>query len=401
MRISSGLDALALAGSLGSFITKTLDHPRDLWQHAFSYQISPLARCVLIALASLPTETDLDGLREATQSICSLYKLQATVFDFNDQLRVLEGSFVRIEASRDLRYCAFSNPSIRDFVLDKIDNDPSVIATILTSVVRFEQCRLLWQRLQLSGSPLALSMKEEPLSMRLWEAFNRTFEAKGAEVVTVRNSQGGDERSRRQESSEDRLSLLLEVGSRLAPLLMTTTVSAHLELLRASWRTQLGSRNMIPGLIKSLKKNLPDEKKLLADTLDCASELLVAGLDSDPNSYTYALDLFDIGGDAYEEARSQLRDKFEEQVDQIAEWIADVVSDYELLRDEAIHLQSLARRIGTDADDAVDWLRSVADDREEAEDRRREEYDEMPSSSGGDEPTASDEQIENLFDSLV
>lgn len=92
-----------------------LEHPIDIWDTAFREHIPRKAQHLLINLFfSSEYGVDIEELRESFgtlhNSLCSNYNVESAPTDFEDGLKLLEGSFISI---RD-RQVSFVNPSVRD-----------------------------------------------------------------------------------------------------------------------------------------------------------------------------------------------------------------------------------------------------------------------------------------------
>jgi energy-coupling factor transporter ATP-binding protein EcfA2 len=103
----------------------TLDHPLDLWRIVFNNGLSDLAQWITLTLASFP-------VRGASSSdLKALVQKGAKPTEYTSALRVLEGTFVRVEKSNGVTVIAYANPSVRDFTLAFLDEEPDYLMAII------------------------------------------------------------------------------------------------------------------------------------------------------------------------------------------------------------------------------------------------------------------------------
>lgn len=122
-----------------------LDHPTEIWDRAFREHIPPKARHLLISLFFLSESgEDVDDLRNSFEvlhaRLCSIHNLSSSPTDFQDALKLLEGSFVSIRN----RQVAFINPSIRDYLTEYL-SDENLLAHIAITAQSARWARDLWQ----------------------------------------------------------------------------------------------------------------------------------------------------------------------------------------------------------------------------------------------------------------
>ncbi|MEW2708531.1 restriction endonuclease [Streptomyces koyangensis] len=106
-------------------LNHTLDHPLDLWRIVFNNGLSDLAQWITLTLASFP-------VRGASSSdLKALVQKGAKPTEYTSALRVLEGTFVRVEKSNGVTVIAYANPSVRDFTLAFLDEEPDYLMAII------------------------------------------------------------------------------------------------------------------------------------------------------------------------------------------------------------------------------------------------------------------------------
>jgi len=122
-----------------------LDHPTEIWDRAFREHIPPKAQHLLISLffASENGE-DLEELRSSFQAVhtllCMIHNLTSAPTDFQDALKLLEGSFLCLRN----RQASFVNPSVRDYLKEYL-NDVSLLAQLAPTSQSARWAQALWQ----------------------------------------------------------------------------------------------------------------------------------------------------------------------------------------------------------------------------------------------------------------
>ena len=134
------------------FVSKmiaTLDNPASVWERIFG-NLPNMARRILMAMASLPSEVFLEDLRVAVRN------LSYDAFDvgeFQSALGVVEGTFLEIKRPR-LRRGSVDNrhrivtirePSVRDYLWSRFDVVDGQAESLLEGAMFFEQCVILYE----------------------------------------------------------------------------------------------------------------------------------------------------------------------------------------------------------------------------------------------------------------
>jgi hypothetical protein len=123
---------------------ETLDNPTQLWDKAFSKDITRPARHLLIALfLSGPKGTDVEALRTLFEALhprlCVELGVARDPKDFEQSLKQLEGGFVAIE---DLDV-SFINPSVRDYLADYLA-DGALLPAAAATCTSATAARQIW-----------------------------------------------------------------------------------------------------------------------------------------------------------------------------------------------------------------------------------------------------------------
>lgn len=118
-------------------LNHTLDHPLDLWRIVFNNGLSDLAQWITLTLASFPVR----GARSSDLKALVLKGAKPT--DYTSALRVLEGTFVRLEKDNGVTVIAYANPSVRDFTLAFLDEEPDYLMAIIGDAMHLTQVSTL------------------------------------------------------------------------------------------------------------------------------------------------------------------------------------------------------------------------------------------------------------------
>ncbi|MEE1787724.1 hypothetical protein PUR71_33175 [Streptomyces sp. SP17BM10] len=120
-------------------VVEFFNNPEAVWRVAFSRHISTAQRCLLLVLASFPgTGVTVDVIRSAHEEMCRRVGLNATDVRFRECLEVLEGTFISISKDPELTV-TFANPSWRQFALNFLVQDRTLLRDLIRSAWCFEQ----------------------------------------------------------------------------------------------------------------------------------------------------------------------------------------------------------------------------------------------------------------------
>lgn len=118
-------------------LNHTLDHPLDLWRIVFNNGLSDLGQWITLTLASFPVH----GV--SSSNLKTLVQKGAKPTEYTGALRVLEGTFVRVETNNEVTTIAYANPSVRDFTLAFLDEEPDYLVTIFEDAIHLAQVSTL------------------------------------------------------------------------------------------------------------------------------------------------------------------------------------------------------------------------------------------------------------------
>jgi hypothetical protein len=121
-----------------------LDKPSLLWRHVFENQISPIARFILLILATFSDNLFLDDLEvvisQYDEELKKKYGFSYNSIAYKKAIKELETTFITTDRSRDLKAVVrFSNPSIRDFIISYINEDNGLKMDLVLNAYSYEQ----------------------------------------------------------------------------------------------------------------------------------------------------------------------------------------------------------------------------------------------------------------------
>lgn len=132
------------------FIQCEFDNPAGVWEHPFRYDISPVARTVLMVLWTFGGTAELENLKSAVKRMSAMHEAEGFAFDFMDGLRQLDGNFVstnrypgRSKTDNCFLVVQFNNPSVEEFIDSFLKSDSTWIELMAKSIVCFRQVREL------------------------------------------------------------------------------------------------------------------------------------------------------------------------------------------------------------------------------------------------------------------
>jgi hypothetical protein len=126
------------ADELARTLNHTLDHPLDLWRIVFNNRLSDLAQRLTLTLASFPVQG------ASSRELKALVKKEAKPTEYTSALRVLEGTFVSLEKRHDGdTVITYANPSVRDFTLAFLDEEPDYLMAIIRDAMHLAQVSTL------------------------------------------------------------------------------------------------------------------------------------------------------------------------------------------------------------------------------------------------------------------
>ena len=133
------------------FFMQNLDNPSNIWEHCFEQQISKSSKYLLYKLLIYSDQVFEQDLEKA---FWVFYKNESTKFnfgidpdDFIKSLRELENAFIRVtkvkkrnnvilpDGDKLANLIEFQNPSIRDFLINKVKDNKNLLGSLMDSAV--------------------------------------------------------------------------------------------------------------------------------------------------------------------------------------------------------------------------------------------------------------------------
>jgi hypothetical protein len=151
------------------FALRALDHPRDLWTHAFDRGLGPAERALLLALPGLPARVSQRVLEEAFDASCAARKIDLGGGRFMKALERVEGSFLSAQRLDNVIWLSAENPSLLDFLGSQILQSVHDLRAALAGAAFFEQ--VIWLFDAAGGTALGENLVARDFSV----AFDRTF----------------------------------------------------------------------------------------------------------------------------------------------------------------------------------------------------------------------------------
>jgi DNA polymerase III delta prime subunit len=146
------------------FIQREFDNPAGIWEHPFCYDISPVARAILMILWTFGGSAELESLKSAVKRMSAMQEDGEFALRFTDGLRQLDGNFIstnRYPGKSKGEYflvAQFNNASVEEFIDNFLRSDTSWIEQLTKSVICFSQARELAEQTSGERTSHALPM---------------------------------------------------------------------------------------------------------------------------------------------------------------------------------------------------------------------------------------------------
>jgi hypothetical protein len=139
-----------------------LDNPARIWRHIVESQIEEAEIDVLVVLLTMPAVTALDDLLKAWTAYRGTGSDPNGDRSLRRALKILDGTMTRAEQIRyqNIPAVTYHNPSVRDFMLSYVMDQPNVVRALLDRAIFFEQVDGLWSIATSSGSAWLLDIVE-------------------------------------------------------------------------------------------------------------------------------------------------------------------------------------------------------------------------------------------------
>ena len=167
------------------FAFESLDHPEEIWKRAFEVDLTELQQAMVLCLVSFGGPVGVDDLRVAVRGHCAAAGLSFSDSEFDRSLDVLELSFLSFGSAGKTPTVDVANPSISDFVLNRLSFEPRLLASLLDGATYFIQPLQLIE-VAGKGSSAAIEQRLSDLLReereRMTRSLIRTFESPEAGV---------------------------------------------------------------------------------------------------------------------------------------------------------------------------------------------------------------------------
>ncbi|MBI5568683.1 MAG: hypothetical protein HY914_01940 [Desulfomonile tiedjei] len=385
-------------GNYVSAFLSSLDNPAKVWLHAFEKQLSNAGRHVLLVLVTLPEEVLFEDLERAFMSFYGLrgreHGFPIDLRDFREALKELEGNFIEINKYNSGLVVKFHNPSILDFLVNYLVENPDFAAELLSSAIFFEQISRLWGNpLDGWGVPRTRKLTQD-FSDTLAEAVKRLLHADDCRLITVRVYQPKlcIDKHREFVPLETRAVTALDIAHQLGVTDLAQFTFARLEehLARGVDKAAL---DVLINQMRRKKMSVPP------GVLEAMKMRLLERLD-DLDDYEVLCDLVNYSsGCLSEEEWEDVKEKFVSSYDGIVDSTYDGVSEPDEIRRVADQLDSIGGQFDLDVGQDCERLRDHAAEMEGENSSGDDDY----AGSWKDYAEAhhrTEEEIHAMFDSL-
>jgi adenylate kinase family enzyme len=111
-------------------ILQVLDNPADVWKHAFTEQLKEIERVIIYFVAFSASRLDEVQLFNFVELYLNKSKRQLMDEGFNKALTTVVGSFILNEVSPTLVTYRLFNPSIKDYLINKLEDKANTLVSI-------------------------------------------------------------------------------------------------------------------------------------------------------------------------------------------------------------------------------------------------------------------------------
>lgn len=144
IELLTNADYLAIAEKpIKDIVEAVLENPRELWELPYRTHLTSEARALMLAMYFNGPTTEISALERTFERILDAMGSRLAAPDrpsaFRRSIKELEGSVLTIEE----RHFSFSNPGVRDFLDQVVENDRFVqfAVKVLTEYDELNQCR--------------------------------------------------------------------------------------------------------------------------------------------------------------------------------------------------------------------------------------------------------------------
>ncbi|WP_173088613.1 restriction endonuclease [Devosia sp. 1635] len=129
-----------------AFVTRLLQDPSEIWQHAYEHEITDASRSLLLALVSVEGSITAESLKVAFDALhrtrAARYGFNTAPSDYRNALRDLNGSFIKPSGKAAYEVL---DPSVLDLMNSILRQEPDNAIDILSGAVGFVQVQQIWK----------------------------------------------------------------------------------------------------------------------------------------------------------------------------------------------------------------------------------------------------------------
>ena len=392
-------------------IFATLDDPSKVWEGIF-VNLSNMARRVLRAVASLPSEVLLEDVRHVVEN---LSRSDFDAGDFRNAISMLEGTFITLREARtgssgQDRILVIRDQSVRDYLWARFESVGGEADALLRDALYFEQCVILYE-----GHNHAISMRSrflpwqgirerdrlvvdyEAVARRAIELLDST-----SPVVFTAGGEFGQYSSRQSVNLERRAAFLLSlfVEHQTSQAVAASANRALVATIEA-WEERRGSpRNAL-----SLFSELEEHKDLLnEDVVERAEQAFLSLATSQlgqREDFEVLVDIADLHPDLFRSPQRSFESwsaEFQAFLDSERVWLLEEFKDSDLLKEEIEAFGRIARALDMD----ISALEADVESRLEElpPEWEPDRNDEIPELHKDPRETSDGKEIDALFRSL-
>lgn len=379
----------------------SLKNPTILWKHAFEKQLSNAARHVLLVMVSLPGEVLLEDLRHSFTSFyerrSKSHRFSIESNDFRHALKELESNFIHISKVENALVVKFHNPSIRDFLVNYVQENNQLAHELIASSIYFEQIFRLWGSFFVAGKSLESMLTRKEVRKRLGDAVKRLFRSKDCALKdTLAYIEDRGKLVRRREISSTPLELRAVCALDIAHKLGLGKLS---EWVLTTLAEQFSAGIDKPGMNLLLEHISNRGISPPKDFLESGKEMLLKKLEHLDDFESALVFTSVLPETEAADERESVRTLFESSYETMVEKLCDDESNAERLREYANKLEDLGASFGVTVKHEYDLLLERAEEMEgESEGDDPGRYEEWKEAAR--EHAREEDEIHSMFDSL-
>ncbi|HHP0470473.1 hypothetical protein [Vibrio harveyi] len=115
-------------------INNSLDNPSQIWHHAFTEQLKELDRIIVYFVAFSNKKLNDKGVYSLVTEYCKYKNISLDDEDFNKSMHTITGSFILREVSRTGNSFRLFNPSIKDYLMARLENEEDLSKLIFITL---------------------------------------------------------------------------------------------------------------------------------------------------------------------------------------------------------------------------------------------------------------------------